>query len=86
MTKDNITFTDEIITKIIQRIKEEEGVRNLRRGIESIVSWMNMYRYVPPADGAITFPLTITNEHVNKYIKPDEDGIGSKTYLQTMYT
>jgi ATP-dependent Lon protease len=86
LTKNDITFTDEIITKIIQRIKEEEGVRNLRRGIESIVSWMNMYRYVPPTDGAIAFPVTITSDHVNKYIKPDDDALGSKTYLHTMYT
>jgi len=46
-TNEDIVFTDEILNKIIQRVPDEEGVRNLRRGIESIVSWLNMYRYVP---------------------------------------
>ena len=112
----DIVFSDEIINKIIQRVPEEQGVRNLRRGIESIVSWLNMYRYVPlpppPAkkqkntesetetesektktqvetqleEKRITFPVTITNDDVIKYIKLEDGSLGSKTYLQTMYT
>ena len=104
-TLEDVVFTDEIINKIIQRVPEEEGVRNLRRGIESIVSWLNMYRYIPlpppkkqkvQNDGAepaqqtpntrITFPVKLTNDDVLKYVKLHEDSLGSKTYLQTMYT
>ena len=105
---EDIVFTDEIINKIIQRVPEEQGVRTLRRGIESIVSWLNMYRYIPlppskkqkvsdakdaetkeiekEEDKRIVFPVTITGEDVIKYIKLNDDNLGSKTYLQTMYT
>jgi len=103
---EDIVFTDEIINKIIQRVPEEQGVRNLRRGIESIVSWLNMYRYIPlpsskkqkvndkntddvidsKEEKRIVFPITITGEDIIKYVKLNDDSLGSKTYLQTMYT
>lgn len=113
----DIVFTDEIIDKIIQRVPEEEGVRNLRRGIESIVSWLNMYRYIPlppskkqkvldankaikenntkdaetkeiekEEEKRIVFPVTITVDDVITYVKLHDENLGSKTYLQTMYT
>jgi len=102
----DIIFTDDIINKIIQRVPEEEGVRNLRRGIESIVSWLNMYRYIPlpplkkqkivatnetnaesseKEEKHVVFPVTIVMDDVIKYVKLN-DNLGSKTYLQTMYT
>ena len=119
---EDIIFTDEIINKIIQRVPEEEGVRNLRRGLESIISWINMYRYVPlppvplppqqpgkkqkiseasikenkententektkEEEKRIVFPVTISNEDIIKYVKFNDESLGSKTYLQTMYT
>jgi ATP-dependent Lon protease len=39
----DIVFSDTIIEKIIDIVPREEGVRNLKRGIESVVSWINMY-------------------------------------------
>ena len=102
----DIVFTDEILNKIIQRVPDEEGVRNLRRGIESIVSWLNMYRYVPlppPAkkqkvvnedkeekenkeekEMRLTFPIVLTTDDVNKYIKLDDKN--NKQFIHTMYT
>ena len=43
----DIVFEDAIIDEIIERITPEEGVRNLKRGIDAIISWINMRRYVP---------------------------------------
>ena len=87
-TKEDIIFSDEIIESIIQKVAKEEGVRNLKRGIECIISWLNMHTYIPivnssnstiqssdviPNENQIlyTYPVTVTEEHVNKYIKED---------------
>lgn len=43
----DIVFDDSIIEEIIERVAPEEGVRNLKRGIDAIISWINMRRYVP---------------------------------------
>jgi ATP-dependent Lon protease len=97
-TKEDIIFTDEIIESIIRKVPREEGVRNLKRGIESIISWLNMHTYIPinssNVDAVIpavskniqlsdiksetnkneilyTFPVTVTEEHIETYIKED---------------
>ena len=46
-TGEDIVFSKEVIEKIIERVPKEEGVRNLKRGIESIISWLNMHTYLP---------------------------------------
>ena len=43
----DIVFDNSIIEEIIERVAPEEGVRNLKRGIDAIISWINMRRYVP---------------------------------------
>lgn len=74
MSADKIIFPSRIIEYIIERVSEEDGVRNLKRGLESVVSWINMHQYLPEEDSEpITFPLEITEEHVQKYLRP-EDG------------
>ena len=43
-TKQDIVFTDEILTEIVKTYTAgEEGVRNLKRCLESIVSTLNIY-------------------------------------------
>lgn len=44
---DDILFDKSIIEEIIERVPAEEGVRNLKRGIDAIIGWINMRRYVP---------------------------------------
>ena len=66
--KDDIIFPNQIIESIINKINTEEGVRSLKRGLDSIVSWMNMYRYIPPASGTIVLPITITEKHVSELL------------------
>lgn len=70
----DIKFPIQVIETIIHRVAPEEGVRNLKRGLESIVSWANMHRYVPPEDSELntTFPLTVTEDHIHKYLHVSE--------------
>lgn len=65
MTPTDIVFDEETLLCIIERVQDEEGVRNLKRGIETIVGWLNMERYLSNQK----FPVTVTEAHVKKYIK-----------------
>ena len=79
ISKEDIIFTDEVINTIIQRVKSEEGVRNLKRGLEALISWINMLRYTEK--DKIKFPFTIKDEDVKKYLKAQESNIS----LNMMY-
>ena len=63
--KGDITCPDDMIEQIILRIPAEEGVRNLRRALENIVSWINMHKYIGES---YTLPLAIDEQIVNKFI------------------
>lgn len=106
---EDIIFSTEIIEKIIERVPKEEGVRNLKRGIECIISWLNMHTYLPVIEEdskgrpgktlkiklgdttltnaqIYTYPVTVKEEHIEKYIKIDEyesmrDCIAKAMYL-----
>lgn len=57
------------IERIIERVAEEEGVRNLKRGIETIVSWVNISRFLDSTDSEpISFPFTLKLAQVDKCI------------------
>jgi ATP-dependent Lon protease len=64
----SIIITDKIIEYIIELVDNEEGVRNLKRGLESIISWINMYKFLPNQEIPITCPFTITKKFVEKHI------------------
>jgi len=97
----DIVFDDAVIEDIIERVAQEEGVRNLKRGIDAIISWINMRRYVPnmvpDADAKcststnnepikIELPIKITGQLVKKYIKASNDTNMAQYMLATMYT
>lgn len=63
--KEDIILTDAIIEKIIGIVEKEEGVRNLKRGIESVISWINMYTYTREVN--ITYPYVVSSEFVEKH-------------------
>jgi ATP-dependent Lon protease len=69
LAHETITFTDAIIKTIMERVPEEKGVRNLRRGLESIISWYNMLQYLPDTDFDLSPPFNITDDFVKKYLK-----------------
>jgi ATP-dependent Lon protease len=100
LKKDDILFDNTIIEEIIERVAPEEGVRNLKRGIDAIISWINMRRYVPNLSPAfsekekkedanssvkIELPIKITSHIVKKYLKDIDNSI-SKHVLASMYT
>jgi ATP-dependent Lon protease len=76
----DIVFPKETIYQIIQMVPEEEGVRNLKRGIECIISWINMYRYLPQ-DEPIQFPYIVSNEIIHKFIKTEKENKMLSMYM-----
>jgi len=73
---DDIIFTDEIIKEIIKNYTHnEEGVRNLKRCIESIVSKINIYYLTHEPDSNMNnlsfeikdfkYPFTLQEEHLS---------------------
>lgn len=62
----DILLDDDSVDYIIDTVPEEQGVRNLKRGLENVISWINMERWQP--NSTITFPYKITTELVQKYV------------------
>ena len=78
-TKQDIVFTDEILTEIVKQYTGgEEGVRNLKRCIENIISTLNIYHLTKSdtkediVDMKIKdfkLPITLTKDHINSLLK-----------------
>lgn len=78
-TKEEIIFTDEILTEIVKQYTGgEEGVRNLKRCIENIISTLNIYHLTKSdtkediVDMKIKdfkLPITLTKDHINALLK-----------------
>ena len=75
-TKDEIIFSDSIIKNIIEKYTQgEEGVRNLKRCIETIVSKINIH-ILSNGDSELSFklkdislPFTLNDEHIEILLK-----------------
>jgi ATP-dependent Lon protease len=75
-SKEDIIFTDEIIKNIItDHTDNEEGVRNLKRCIETIISKINIH-IISDGDSDLSFtlkdfklPVTLTKEHIEILLK-----------------
>ena len=67
LKKGDIIFSDEVLTHIIENIEGEEGVRNLKRAINNLISWINMMRYVSIDDVMINIPFDIDIKFYDKY-------------------
>jgi ATP-dependent Lon protease len=67
LKKGDIIFSDEILTHIIDNIEIEEGVRNLKRAINNMISWINMMMYVSIDNVLINIPFVIDVKFYNKY-------------------
>lgn len=78
---DDITIKDDVLENIVESVGngiggEKSGVRDLKRALESIVSWINMHRYLPDKNtgSIVNLPVEITSNHVDKYMKvPKKD-------------
>ena len=70
MKKGDIIFEDKLLEHIISLTSTEEGgVRNLKREINNIISWINMMRYIKTDNILITLPFEAKIEYYNKYCK-----------------
>ena len=78
-TTDDIVFTDDIITEIVRKYTgNEEGVRNLKRCIEGIVSTLNIYHLTKSVEKDdildmkikdFKLPITLTKDHISSLLK-----------------
>ena len=78
----DIVFDDEILTYMISNLEEEKGVRNLKRGLEDIVSHLNLQRLLRNTE--FTFPLKITQSIADKFLskpKKKDDWVMQAMYL-----
>lgn len=69
----NLVFDREVISYIIQQTDEEQGVRNMKRSLEEIVSHINLHRLLKKdfdnEDKELTLPITVTPKIVDMFIK-----------------
>ena len=65
-------MNDELLTHIITNFTTEEGVRDLKRCLETIVLKLNLMRYTDMSLDYrlkdITFPIKLTKEATNKLL------------------
>ena len=84
-----ITFSDDIIKEIIHRIDTEQGVRGLKRNIESIIGWLNMFKYIPPSLNIKKRKLDdkeVTLDHLDHLLnKSDIENKQRISPIETMY-
>ena len=66
MEPKDVVFTDEILRKIINEYTEEEGVRGLRRCLETILLKLNMAKYTTIGNEIknLSFPVVMNEELV----------------------
>ena len=81
--KDDISFSDEVLGYIIDNYTEEEGVRSLRRCIETILMKLNVYRFLKNNSDELTYkiddfaiPYSLTNNTVDILLKDMKDKTG----------
>ena len=83
LNKGDIVFSVELLRHIINNIEKEDGVRNLKRAINNIVSWINMMIYVPIDFIKICIPYTVSIMFYDKYCK--KNNIISTTKYNSIY-
>jgi ATP-dependent Lon protease len=78
--QEDITFTEETITHVIQDFTDEKGVRNLKRCLEAIISKINVLRLttatpkenkgfkLPYSIDNFKFPITVQKNMVSKLV------------------
>ena len=84
--KDEIIIDDDSLKYIITQFTDKEaGVRNLKRSLEIIYTKLNLYRLMKPdvnlfqstldLKEKISFPITLTTQHIDKLIIRSHDNI-----------
>lgn len=88
-TSEDIVIPDNTIHHIIEEYcMKEDGVRNLKRCLEIIYTKLNLYRLMKPGTNLfeqemslkVEFPMSVTNDVVDKLIKKDKDTLSKSLY------
>ena len=70
----DIVIEDGVLDYLIEVVAEEKGVRNLKRGLECVVSWINMERWQPGKE--MVLPYCVSREFIEKHIRRREGESG----------
>lgn len=75
MCNNDIMFSDDVIRDVIAASEKEQGVRNMRRGLESIISHSNLQRLTEggDGDGGVSGPLQVDSTMVRKCVVGTRD-------------
>ena len=88
-SSEDIVIPDNTIHHIIEEYcMKEDGVRNLKRCLEIIYTKLNLYRLMKPGTNLfeqemslkVEFPMTVSNDIVDKLIKKDKDTLSKSLY------
>lgn len=83
LKKEDIVFSDDLLTHIINHFTSEQGVRDLKRCLETIILKLNLMRYTDMTLDYrlkdISFPLNLTKENVNNLLGK-EKGSGDESW------
>lgn len=88
-SSEDIVIPDNTIHHIIEEYcMKEDGVRNLKRCLEIIYTKLNLYRLMKPGTNLfeqemslkVEFPMSVTNDVVDKLIKKDKDELSKSLY------
>lgn len=84
MKKEDIIFQDDVLNAIIDSYSKDDGVRNIKRILNNILSWINMMKYISIDNVVIKNPFVVNREFFSKYCKSTET---NKTdIIHAMYT
>lgn len=72
LNKNEILLNEDNLKHIIEKYTSEEGVRELRRCLETIFLKINKAKYIK--DELITLPCQLSNDLIDKLIKKNETG------------
>ena len=83
LKKEDIVFSDELLTHIINNFTSEKGVRDLKRCLETIILKLNLMRYTDMTLDYrlkdISFPLNLTKDNIDNLLGKGK-GIGDESW------
>lgn len=76
-----VTFTEDVLKRMIDTIEPEEGVRNLKRAIQDVISNLNLNRLLAEKEGSE--PHSVTEKDIDKYVHNKKRSDDRVSYMYT---
>lgn len=83
INKNDVIFEEHLLKYIIEFHGKDEGVRNLKRVLNNILSHINTMRYIKTEGNLIELPYTVSRDFIDKYCKKEEK---QSLSLMSLYT